>query len=237
MAFVQGDRGSTTNTWPVATAGITTTSGNTIVAVVSINSSRTVTGLTDNKGNTYTALAGNPQQPNLQFNVYAFYCENIVGGAAHVLTAAGSGTSVGAISVAEFSGRATSSVVSFQGNQLDASGGTSHSSVATGTLGVSGCDLVCVMADNGNAQFAGSQTYTATSTGWSLDTSSQVVTGATTATSAIFYRNGVGTGSDQATWTNSGGSLIAASWIVALAPSGSATKYLRNKLMTTGVGA
>lgn len=223
MSFVQASKNSSASAASISTAALTTTSGTCLVAIVSVGSGpRTVSSFTDSKGNTWTPLTGNPQSPQGQFNVYAYVAANITGGASHTVTANFSAAGVCAIAVAEFSGRATVSPILFQGDNLEGAGATSHSSDATGTLGASGADMVCVFADNVFEISVANQTYTATSSGWTMDANGTVTTGATTATCGVMYRNNVDTSSQQATWTNSNGSVRAASFIVALSAAASA---------------
>lgn len=222
MAFVQGDKGSTAGATTVATAGITTTSGNMLVATVSVdNGPKTVSSLTDSKGNTWTALTGNPQSATGS-NIYAYYAKNITGGAGHTLTANLSGSAPASISLAEFSGRDTVSPVVVQQPNQESTRSSSHSSAATGTIPNSGCDLVVLVGDSALFDLGANETYTP-GTGWTLPAASDVNTAGTTTTSYLLYKENVGTTTDTATWTNSAGTITAASWIIALAPVGGAT--------------
>lgn len=238
MAYVQGDKASSASTAALTTPGITTTSGNFLIAVVSVNTGpRTVSSFTDSLGNTWTGATGNPQTPNGGFNVYVFYAKNITGGASHTFTANFNAAGLSALGIIELSGRHLTSPIEFQSATVETTGATSHSSAATGTLSQSGCDMVCLQGDNAQSQAAATETYTATSSGWTLPASSNVNTGATTATCFAMYRENVDTSSQQATWTNSAGNLKSGIFILAIAPAAAATKSLRNKLQTLGVGA
>jgi hypothetical protein len=222
MAFVQAFKAGSASVDPLQVAGNTTT-GNCLVAIVSVGSGpRTVSSFTDSAGNTWTALTGNPQAPQGQFNVYGYVAQNITGATPDTLTADFNAAGVSAIAFAEFSGRATTSVIAFQGANLEVSGSTSHSSASTGTLPSTGCDMVCIFADNVFEISTANQTYTATSGGWTMSADGTVSTGATTATCGIMHRANVDTSSQQATWTNSNGNVRAASWIIALAAAAAA---------------
>ena len=72
MAYVQGDKVASGSASGLTTPGITTTTGNLMVAVVSLGTGpKTLSSITDSKGNTWTALTGSPQSPVAQYNVYA----------------------------------------------------------------------------------------------------------------------------------------------------------------------
>ena len=222
MAYVQGDKGSTTSAASVATAGITPTTGNFLVAVVSIdNGPQTLASIADTRGNTWVAATGNPQTITGQ-NVYVYWAVNINGGSSNVVTATFSATASGAISVAEFSGRSTISPVLVQVASIEGARTASHTSAATGTLAQTGCDIVCMVADTAFFDSGSNQTYTAGGS-FTLPAAADVNTAGSTPTSYILYQNNVGTGSQTATWTSSPGTTQAASVILALAPAPSGT--------------
>lgn len=231
MAFVQGDKGSTGGATTVATAGITTTSGNALVVVVATNSVN-VTSVTDNKGNTFTPASSNPQNTTGS-REYAFVAQNISGGAGHVITANLASSAIAAIATAEFSGRATSSVVASQTAFVESTRTASHVSGSSGALPVTGCDMVCAIADSAFIDQGTTEVYTGTS-GWTVPASAAVATAGATVTAYIAYLENVGTGSQQATWTNSAGTITAASVLYALAPPASGGKG--DALPLLGVG-
>lgn len=89
-AFVQATSGTAAGANPNATA-LTTTSGNLLV-VGTIDDSGVigngVTGITDSKGNTYTALTQQVSGSTQGKLFSIWYARNIVGGASHVLSVA-----------------------------------------------------------------------------------------------------------------------------------------------------
>ncbi len=218
MAFVQGDKGSTAGATTVTNAGITTTTGNFLVAAISINSGpKTLTTLTDTYGNTWVPATGNPQSVTGS-NVYIYWAINITGGASHVLTATFSASAAGAISVAEFSGRSTTSTILVQVANVEGTRTASHTTAATGTLGTSGCDIVAMVCDSAFFDSGVNQTYTAGGL-FTLPAAADVNTAGSTPTAYLLYQNNVGTSSQTATWTSSPGTTQAASVILALAPA------------------
>lgn len=222
MAFVQADKGSNgANVSSGSTAGITTTSGNWLGLVVSVdNGPQTVTGITDTYGNTWTPASSNPQAPTGQ-NTYVYYAQNITGGTGHQVTANFSAAAPFAMAVFEFSGRATTGSVIAQQALVEATPVTSHTSAATGVLGVSGCDVLCLIADDAFFTAGANETYTATSGGWILPAAGNVNTGGSTPTCFGMYIPNVTTASQTATWTNSTHTLTGASVILAIAPAAS----------------
>lgn len=237
MAYVQADKQSSASASALTTPGLTTTTGNILVAVMNTdNGPKTLSSIVDSKSNTWTALTGNPQTSNGGFNIYCYYAVLTSGGASHTVTANFSGASQCSMSVFEFSGRDTASPILFQSAKTDGAGATSHTSTATGTLGASGSDLICVVGDNALSQAAANETYTATSSGWTLPAAGNVNTGATTTTCFGMYKENVTTSSDQAAWTNSAGNLIACSFIVALAAAAGGGGGSNSRLLLLGVG-
>ncbi len=109
-AFVQSTSASESgNATPLATTGITTTSGNLLVAGITFDSGtlNTITGVTDSKGNTWVKAV----ELDATDLVGIWYAANIVGGSAHTINIAYNDSVGDAIScvVQEFSGIATSS--------------------------------------------------------------------------------------------------------------------------------
>lgn len=231
MAFVQADKASGASASTLTTAGITTTAGNFLAVVISLGSGpKTLSSITDSKGNTWIAASGNPQSPNSQYNVYVYYAKNIAGGASHTVTMNSSGAGICAMSVIELSGRDITSPIAFQTAATETTGVSSHTSPATGTLPSSGCDVLCLVGDNAFDQAFATETYTATSTGWLLPSAGNVNTGSVTATSFIMYRPGVDTTTQQATWTNSSSNLKSAAFVLAIAAAPGGAVRAQNSL-------
>jgi hypothetical protein len=222
MAFVQGDKGSTASASTVANAGITTTTGNFLAVAISIDSGpKTLSTLTDTYGNTWVGATANPQAITGS-NVYVYWAINITGGAGHVLTATFSGSASAAISVAEFSGRSTTSPILVQVANIEGARTASHTTATTGALGTSGCDIVALACDTAFFDSGANQSYTAGGL-FTLPSSADVNTAGTNPTAYLFYQNNVGTSSQAATWTSSPGTTQSASVILALAPASGAS--------------
>jgi hypothetical protein len=222
MARSYSAKGANASSGSVATNTFTSANGDTIVVIISFGSGpRTLSTLTDNYSNTYTAVSTNPQAPSGQFNGYCYIAKNITGGANHVVTATPNNTCINAIGIIGFTGRDLTTPVAFSAATLEGSNTSSHASAATGTLPMSGCDLVCGFMDNANSQIANNTVYAATSSGWTMDADATTGSGATTATAGMMYKNNVGTGTDTATFTNTNGNVRGANWIIALAPGAS----------------
>lgn len=122
----------------VTTPGITTTSGNLLVVVVSAFSNIIgATPITDSKTNTWIQAVASTGASEGWGAIY--YAENITGGAGHTVTFTPSSSGFIAIAVLEVSGLATSSALNQ--TDADASSATTHS---TGPITASGG--ICEMA-------------------------------------------------------------------------------------------
>ena len=123
---------------PLTTSGITTTSGNLLVAGISFDSGtlNTITGVTDSKGNTWSKAT----ELDSACLVSLWYAPNITGGAAHTVTVAyndGVGSAIGVV-VQEFSGIAATSpldrTVSAQGTSTAPSSGATSATTQADEL-------------------------------------------------------------------------------------------------------
>ena len=100
---VQSGTSATTNS--VNTAA----SGSTLYAQVAYTTGQSFTGVSDNKGNTYTEI-GSALTINGDWVLREFYCENGVGGSAHTFTVSG-GTGTWVIAACEITGGKTSGIL------------------------------------------------------------------------------------------------------------------------------
>lgn len=111
---------------PGGTAGVTTTGSTLIVGVVWFTkfSGTTDVSMTDNKGNTYTALTLSGGAGNDKLRM--FYCINPTVGTSHTFTSVGAGStsSYASISVAGFSGVKTTGAFDQEAIASDSSGTT-----------------------------------------------------------------------------------------------------------------
>ena len=138
ISFVQYDDFRTADN--VATVAndtaLNTTTGNLLVVAIGSSSSTgddaIVTGVADTEGNTYTKAIGAYRTTNTSDREEIWYAENITGNANNVTTATFTGNSDYCyISVAEFSGAATSSAL------LDTSSNAQYSSSHTSAVATS----------------------------------------------------------------------------------------------------
>ncbi len=100
---VQSGTSATTNS--VNTAA----SGSTLYAQVAYTTGQSFTGVSDNKGNTYTEI-GSALTINGDWVLREYYCENGVGGSAHTFTVSG-GTGTWVIAACEITGGKTSGIL------------------------------------------------------------------------------------------------------------------------------
>jgi len=99
MALVQATSATAAGT-TVTTAALTTTAGNAVVVVVGVIGSDAFSGLTDNKGNTYTQILAVPAASGLSSRHGVYMATGIIGGAGHTVTftaVAGNGGTVGMV--------------------------------------------------------------------------------------------------------------------------------------------
>lgn len=93
----------------ITTTGITTTSGNLLVAICFCDTNKIgATPITDSKGNTWVQAIGSVGSSTY---LAIFYCANATGGAAHTFTFTPTSSEFIAIAVLEISGAKTSSVL------------------------------------------------------------------------------------------------------------------------------
>jgi hypothetical protein len=108
-AALVGARGTGGGNTATTTAGTTTASGSTFVAACSWDATATSPGVTDSKGNTYTAV-GTPQLDTFGAYVQLFVCQNGAGGSSHTATFTTTGSSYPVIHLIEITGAETASL-------------------------------------------------------------------------------------------------------------------------------
>lgn len=117
---------------PVA-ATITATGGNLLVAAVHIFSGTgTITGITDDKGNTWTLIGRSGNASGLNEGVEMWYAYNVANGVTNI-TATRSGSDNGRIKIFEFSGFGASDP-KLASNTSSVSSGNPAKTTLTGTL-------------------------------------------------------------------------------------------------------
>lgn len=171
----------TTNT------GIDTTSGNTVVVGVMVDSLNTIADgdVTDNKSNTYTRIATIFTDSGRTGAV--FYCSNITGGSGHTITVTRGDANYAEVSAVELSSMQTSSFdVSANSGSNPAAADPMDSTAATTTA----TDTLCgyFIVDGGSVTINAGTGYTARSTpagGISmLETQDSVASGSRNATAS-----------------------------------------------------
>ena len=157
IAIVQTTTGTGTTSPQLTTAfGSSTTAGNFIIAVYgsSTNISNIVTKMTDTQGNTYVKVNSLNSAGR---NIDVWYANNIVGGAANVVSATLSNTGTGQVLIArEYSGVALSA--SFGGANINAygSGSTTATANAAPQSHTSNSLIVCCSYSSSAVPSAGS---------------------------------------------------------------------------------
>lgn len=191
IAFVKSTTGNGTAppTTTTAFAG-STTSTNAIVVVISDDSGLTteVTGVTDNKGNTYQPILSAANAST----VHLWYCPSIIGGAGHTVTVAWSDTATGRVTVVpqEFSGFTAPPVV--DRTQTNLATGTAATSNATVTTTAADELVVGALSRAGTASamslgsgFTNLGTVNVANAGVAMESKVVAATGAQTATFTI----------------------------------------------------
>lgn len=97
--------GTTVTTDTVTTAA----SGSFLLAICNVTSGVSITSVTDNKGNTFTALGSLITNGGYDFRAY--YCENAVGGAGHTASVNRASGTYGTILLLEITGAKTASAI------------------------------------------------------------------------------------------------------------------------------
>jgi hypothetical protein len=165
VALVQSNAVITASNLASQTAAFTstTTTGNLLVAIIFTNV-KTVSALTDNKGNTWT-LQNSFVNFTGSWSLYVYYCANATGGASHTLTATESGTGWNFYGgLHEFSGATTTSPIE------SLTSNTAITSNANATLPTNGAAITTTTINDyvmGIFDATTSTTFTA-ATGWAL---------------------------------------------------------------------
>ena len=200
MAQVQTVNATSVAVGSLTTAGITTTSGNLLVACVGYVtfSGNALAFLTDNKGNTLAPVVASPSAISSPGAVAAMYvAQNIIGGSGHTFTAINSSYGALSIIVTEFSGRAVSNAVRASAAALSAAYATSYAGASVACI--SGDDFACFGVNNiGNA----AQAFT-NGAGLTIPTNGNI-NGTTTTIPALFqYAANVATGTQTGAYSGS----------------------------------
>ena len=198
MAQVQTVKASSVSVGSLTTAGITTTSGNLLVACIGYAtfSGNALAFLTDSKSNTWVQVAASPSAISSPNAVAAIYvAQNIVGGSGHTFTAINSSNGALSIVVTEFSGRAVSNAVRASAAALSISYATSYAGASVACI--SGDDFACFGVNNiGTA----AQAFT-NGAGLTIPTNGNI-NGTTTTIPALFqYAANVGTGTQTGAYS------------------------------------
>lgn len=145
-ASLVGARATAVGTTITTTAGATST-GDTLVAVVSYDPGKTISSIADTAGNTYTLAAEVVNSEKLAL----YYCQNAAGNASNVLTVTMSGTdSFGVAHLIKITGAATASYDSgsLTANNSDT---TSPFTITSGTLAQADSVVIAACAANRDA--------------------------------------------------------------------------------------
>lgn len=111
LAHVQTVKGTGAATSSVTTSGVTTSSGNLLLAVAGAWQSgvQNTHTITDSNSNTWVEVTGSPLLPTSNTKHHLFYAKNCTGGASHTFTTTIGGTALITLFVMEVSGADTTS--------------------------------------------------------------------------------------------------------------------------------
>lgn len=136
-AFVQAKAGATTGALSNVTAqtfNSSTTTGNMGYAVVtSYGGTQNCTGLTDTYSNTWVEIDTVNRDPDTD-TLQHFYCKNMTGGAAHIVTATMANTENIGLLIAEFSGLDTTAPLDVHNNSANGVSNSPLSNSVTTTV-------------------------------------------------------------------------------------------------------
>lgn len=118
-----------------------TTSGNLIVVAFAWDSNGTVSSVTDNKSNTYSAAGSVANNTNSSTSCMIYYAKNISGGASHQVTVTISASTTIRVAVAEYSGADTAAPLD---QSAVGTGNTSSMVTSSVTLSANNELLACI---------------------------------------------------------------------------------------------
>lgn len=198
MSFVQSiNAASSSSVSALSTSGITTFSGDILIAVLAAFSTTVTATITDTYGNTWLPHPLSPlKTATTGVGIYAWYAKNVVGGAGHSFTYTVSAAGQVSAIVHEYSGRALDFPMTDSEGIADASPVTAHN-VGTLTTPQSGCDLFACMSNN----TASSNESITPGTGWTIPANSSNLVGTSFRVSMAMYQQNVIQGQYQGTFT------------------------------------
>lgn len=157
-AVLVGKGASSASSTVTTSAGTTQASGSTFVQFVSYDNSRTISSVTDNKGNTYSIVGTAQAEPNAAGLLAIYACQNGIGGASHTGTVVCSGLAYHVVHLVEVPGALAASLdVSAQGVDTN-----TPFALATGTLAQADELVLAFVACNDGA--TSSVTYSSSNT-------------------------------------------------------------------------
>lgn len=144
-AYVGSAEGTQAGGTTVVVGPVDTSGANFIACVVVVPSGNTAT-LADTEANSYSQHSSGTQVVSTVDRGYFFYVENAATDATHTITATINASSVGYMSCAWLSGRATASAIEAQAYAVDGGATVNHSGGATGAY-TAGSDVLFAAFD------------------------------------------------------------------------------------------
>jgi hypothetical protein len=162
-AFVQAVNAQANNAATVTSAGITTTSGNSIIAIACNENGRgdATTPFSDNKGNTWTEAPNGGNSSTGQIRIKVFSATNITGGSGHTFSYSESSAGFPSMVVLEFSGMTTATFGDVNANTQVASSNAAQT-INTGSMTtLNANDVIIAGLACGGAGAAANQSFSA----------------------------------------------------------------------------